>query len=75
MARQGRKKPGKMTAAERASLVRTQPSMEFEGKWEETVYSLEYIRATPASSSCTLVRPRRRWHRGLSYLAAHFLYK
>lgn len=37
------KKPGKMTAAERASLVRTQPSMEFEGKWEETVYSLEYI--------------------------------
>ena len=36
-------KPSKMTAAERANLVKTSPSIAFDGRWEGTSYSLEYI--------------------------------
>ena len=36
-------KPGKMTAAEKLALVRSTPSIDFDGHWDGTVYHLEYM--------------------------------
>ena len=39
---EGGKKPSKMTAAERANLVRTMPSLPFEGTWDMSTFALSY---------------------------------